>query len=566
MVKTNLLKNLIWLIPICLTIFGTIFLTDVSYVEPEITPKWHTFNLGSIVCYICITLAKSKAHLRIDVLLISVILFIGYILFLVLIARTYYNTTRVLNIISFLIFVITFKFISKEQRQVIDFIIITFCLLQACYGVSQYIGFTSSNSNYFAITGSFDNPAGFSASMIPGVVFCLSLRKKMSPFRLPLTISLLIIILSIFLSESRTGIICLSIVTYIYIQKEITNKKKYYLPFILALIILPLCIFWKKDSTSGRLFIWENTIEIIKEKPLLGNGAGAFMAKYMDKQSKYFLKHSDNDNVLLADNINHPLNEYLLFLTEFGLLGFLILLAPVYFLLLASKNRYTIYIISIAVFSCFSYPLRYPFIVLMISYCIANVTYPYWSVAAYFGKRLKIASVPIIAFFLYFIVKDIRFQYQWGTAAHRADYGITNTILERYSNLWNDGNRAPLFLYNYAMIMNRIGQYRISNHILVECSKELIDYDTKMAMADNYERIGDYKKAISCLISARYMCPNRFIPLYRLMIVHHNFGEHENATSYARMIIAKPIKIESNSVTQIRIAAQTYLESKTIIY
>lgn len=566
MISSSSLLNKIWTIPICLTIFGTLFLTDGSYVESTIIPKWIAFNLGSIACYIGFFLVNKRAYLKIDLLFICTLLFVGFILIFIRISPSLHHTTKTLNIISFLLFVITFKSISWKQQRFINIIIFSFCLLQACYGLTQYMGFTCSNSCYFTITGSYDNPAGFAASIIAGFVVGLSLSRKAKCYKLLLTFSLLIITLSIILSRSRTGIICLLVITYINLQKYLKKNIRYYLLLLLILLFFSLCFFWKMKSTSGRIFIWTNTMEIIKENPFFGNGPGTFTSKYMKKQSEYFFKHSDSKYILLADNINHPLNEFLLFATEFGLFGFIFLITFFCFMFSVGKNKYSIYIISMALFSCFSYPLHYPFVVLMISYSIANISYPQRSKKARFGKKTKIASMPIIGILLYFIANDIKFQYRWGISSQMATFGITNNILDNYSNLLNEWNGDPLFLYNYAAIMNRIGKYEISNNILKVCSKNLIDYDTEMTMADNFEKEGDYKNAIRCFNTARYMCPNRFVPLYRLMINYHNSGEQEKAISIAKKIITKPIKKNSNIVSQIQLAARIYLKNKTLTY
>ena len=202
----------------------------------------------------------------------------------------------------------------------------------------------------------------------------------------------------------------------------------------------------------------------------------------------------------------------------------------------------------------------------MLSYSIANISFSRWFKFFHIGNNLKIAFIPIIGFFLYCMGNDIKFQYRWGISAQMANYGITYNILARYADLWNNWNGDPLFLYNYAAILNRVGQYEASNIILIKCSRSLVDYDTEMTMADNYERSGEYQKAIDCFNTARHMCPNRFVPLYRLMIIYHNYGRQEEAKSIAKTIITKPIKIQSNTVSQIRMIAQNYLNNTMIIY
>ncbi len=65
---------------------------------------------------------------------------------------------------------------------------------------------------------------------------------------------------------------------------------------------------------------------MVKEKPLTDNGLGSFKAKYMPYQTNYFASNENNKFELLADNVKHPLNEFILVLVEFGFIGLTILL------------------------------------------------------------------------------------------------------------------------------------------------------------------------------------------------------------------------------------------------
>lgn len=56
------------------------------------------------------------------------------------------------------------------------------CFIQACYGLFQLVGWFPSNHSEFAITGSFDNPAGFAAVLSMGFpigLFLLAKTKKL---------------------------------------------------------------------------------------------------------------------------------------------------------------------------------------------------------------------------------------------------------------------------------------------------------------------------------------------------------------------------------------------------
>ena len=48
------------------------------------------------------------------------------------------------------------------------------------------------------------------------------------------------------------------------------------------------------------------------------------------------------------------------------------------------------------------------------------------------------------------------------------------------------------------------------------------------------------------------MCPCRFIPLYRMFEVYKEMGDEERYRSMAQVIIAKPVKVQSSIVRQIK--------------
>ncbi|MGQ7385900.1 O-antigen ligase family protein, partial [Streptococcus suis] len=56
----------------------------------------------------------------------------------------------------------------------------------------------------------------------------------------------------------------------------------------------------KKDSTNSRVFIWQNSAQLIKVKPLFGYGVGSFEKEY----SNFLITHSNpqNDHVNMAYN------------------------------------------------------------------------------------------------------------------------------------------------------------------------------------------------------------------------------------------------------------------------
>lgn len=136
-------------------------------------------------------------------------------------------------------------------------------------------------------------------------------------------------------------------------------------------------IYLKPASASGRVLIWKVSAGLCKENMIRGNGLGSFKADYMPEQAKYLSSfHAAESERMLAGNTNHSFNEYLLLLIEQGLIGialFLLLLVAVFRSNVSFDTPALLAIVSIAIFSCFSYPFKYAFVWFMTIYCLASL-------------------------------------------------------------------------------------------------------------------------------------------------------------------------------------------------
>lgn len=65
---------------------------------------------------------------------------------------------------------------------------------------------------------------------------------------------------------------------------------------------------------------------MIKDNPVTGYGSGGFLANYMNYQAEYFARDTDNKYAMLAGDVKHPFNEYILLVVNYGLIGFLLFL------------------------------------------------------------------------------------------------------------------------------------------------------------------------------------------------------------------------------------------------
>lgn len=263
----------------------------------------------------------------------------------------------------------------------------------------------------------------------------------------------------------------------------------------------------------------------------------------------------------MSDNVTSPFNEYLLLTIEYGVIGLLLLFTILFIIVKYSKQitTYHLCLLSIGIFACFSYPLRYPFIVVIIAYCLVNIGLK--DVFLLPIKALvKIVVVVLIMIVSISLIKDIQFEKQWGQLVQRANLGNYDKLSDDYRKLCSKWNGDPMFLYNYGAILNRVEQYEQSNSILFECAKYFNDYDVQMIIADNYYKLEEYDKAESHYHTAHNMIPNRFMPLYKLMLLYDAISNKTKSREFAYKILHKNVKILSATVSHIQNEARKIVD------
>ena len=301
---------------------------------------------------------------------------------------------------------------------------------------------------------------------------------------------------------------------------------------------------------------------MIAEKPLLGHGTGGFQREYMLYQADYFRNHPASSYAMLADIVKHPFNEFVLLVVEHGLLGALLVGLFVYLLIREyrkNKNQETFYAMlclsGIAVFACFSYPLGYPFVRLIVVFSAALIMQKeptVWQSPQRVTAVLKPVVLVVCVGLLALTCKMFYNEYYWNTIAQQSLAGETRRVLPEYARLYPWMNRNGLFLYNYAAELNYIGEWKKSNELMTECSKLYNDNDIQLILADNYQQMKQYAEAEKHLKMAYDMIPNRFIPLYRLAKLYQQQGKNGQACKLAEIITTKPEKVSSMDVISIK--------------
>lgn len=451
--------------------------------------------------------------------------------------------------------------IIRTDVVVFGYIIVLITLCQALYGIGQWFQWIPSIGHY-KIVGSFDNPAGFASCLcigFPFVALCLKLAKN-TLLKVLLFLLASIIILAVILSESRTGIMSIVAVVGIYYWHYIPLKRRTKTIVLAGVFFLLLggIYFLKKDSADGRLLIWKCSWEMIKDSPVYGHGINSFRTQYMDYQAHYFEQHPDSKYSMLADNVLCPFNEYLAVLLNFGFLGFFILLAFISFLLFCyykqpgdEKRAALLSLLSVGVFSIFSYPFTYPFawVIACFDIYILLKRVGCWVFAPIYRKSLCVISIIFCLGFSYRLYQRIEAEYRWNDIAY---LHATDESLSIYKSLMPVLGSNSYFLYNYAVVLLDVDSLDESLDKALQCRTYWADYDLELLLGDIYKRRKEYEISERYYKKTSYMCPCRFIPLYRMFEVYKEMGDKERYQSIAKLIIEKPVKVQSPIVRQIK--------------
>lgn len=99
------------------------------------------------------------------------------------------------------------------------------------------------------------------------------------------------------------------------------------------------------DGSVARILVWQASLEIIKQHPIIGVGTG-------DVEPELMKKYQDKNILLAMDETLNAHNQYLQTFIALGLIGFLVLLA--YFVLpgyMAFKQNHLLYLLFLSLFA-----------------------------------------------------------------------------------------------------------------------------------------------------------------------------------------------------------------------
>ena len=348
------------------------------------------------------------------------------------------------------------------------------------------------------------------------------------------------------------------IITLIYSTDNLLNKSP------LTVTQRAISTFDEEDpSINTRFLIWQSSLQMIKEKPLLGSGIGSFGMNYLDYQAKFLQNNPEYIKYWASAREAH--NEYLQMGAEIGLVGlgiFIVILFIFYKLVLNflkeekdSKKKLICWglILGITCFlihSLFTFPLHVPalgsafFIMIAITVVyIKNFNLPEGKLKKKEKRDLNEEKIKpnnskltllyiIIVLLIMLLIFDFIVIRPYLTEVYayqgkvNFDEGNFGEALPKYEYAAKFDPFNGRVLLNLGATYYNLGIYGEAKKMLIRSKKYYNDPNINRNLGLCYIKLNNYEKAESELKNALYLDPKlikAYIDLAYLYAIQKNY-------------------------------------------
>ncbi|MBR5612328.1 MAG: O-antigen ligase family protein [Bacteroidaceae bacterium] len=432
---------------------------------------------------------------------------------------------RWVDAVGLFVFYVFVRLSSHREIKVLVACVMVGGVLQCLYAGMQGTGLLPSLHNAFPMTGSFLNPAplaGYLAVLVCMLVACLFLGGRLQgKIRQLAWGSLLLFFLFVLLLNSRAALFATIVIMAVigYSRLKLKRKKLYAGILIVGLGLSLYGLYQVREvSANGRLFIWKNTCEMIKDHPLTGVGIDRFKAEFPAYQAQYHSQLTQEAEKYYDGNTFLVFNEYLRALAETGFLLPLLFLLPLgivwkYRNISVESRMAACGIGCLLVFGFFSYPFSI--------------------------LTLKVLMV----LFLGMIGRECRVVYSWnrfnciewavvGTTVACTAFSIygLKVVSELDANDWKDKEHVFWFRDNIAFV-RRHCQGALERGDTIQAVRILTDAIGRIPVAGFYQHraklyaeTGDFQKAEKDYLFLRHLAPTSWNVVLELARLYHQMN------------------------------------------
>ena len=419
-------------------------------------------------------------------------------------------------------------------------------VVQSGIALAQTTGRLASRHLYYDFTGSFPNPGPLGGWLCAATLAALLLALKAGKNGRRILCAGYAAAggctgIALWLTDSRAawvgfaaGIVCLLALSKF-------NRKR----TVVLLSVIAGCVGtgwlygYKKGSADGRLLIWRVSADLIARKPLVGNGLGTFPELYMPAQAAYFERHPDSRFAEVAEQVNHPFNEWIGTVCESGAIGggLMLLLIGAAF---AGRGDPTgkVLLAGLLLFGMFSYPSAFPVFGLLFAAVLTRCAEQHGTLSAE-----KPRPTPA--------------RCGWSTAVLLGGAVLLAGLCRSGASRRN----RYVLLQEVSRAMHR--ERATDPNVLSEIERSA----RRLPVAELYTDLGDrwldadsIERAKRCYRLAARMIPRRLRPYEGLWRACRRAGETDSALILARKIVSMPVKASNTTTIRIRRAAQKWID------
>lgn len=412
---------------------------------------------------------------------------------------------------------------------------------QVVVGLGQLLGVCSSGHHLYAVTGNFFNPAPYGAFIAVMFAVVVAVYKE----RPGHILGIAVIVMTVMLPATWSRAALMSFAVSLGIMYRAWVRNNYRQVGIFAVVFLVILYFLKRGSADSRMLMMLVSLRTWADNLWVGTGIGSYLQALGEGMATYFTCHPDSMFIPSVGIVDRPFNEPLRVAVEQGMAGLIpftiaILLTARRLWLAGSPLFYAL--VSLLVFSMFSYPFTIPAFSTMLSVIMAY--------AANLGKQyvfrpmmvFPFASVGISCAFIYFqLLPRMEAEKDYDRFSQIHD----EAFIKDYYELLPLLNDNPKFLFDFGTLLRDSGRYNDSNAMLRQGTSLSADPMFHIIMGRNYEDMLEYDKADSLYDHAFRMVPNRIYPLYRKMKLYEVMGDITRCKSMACQVQNFRVKVES---------------------
>ena len=517
-------------------IFGLLLLTVCPLLFPKIGEQQYSYVQG--LCFLSLAwvalvfqIWKHKQAMVVrsmDVAMgICLLALLLHIFWVKPVSLSVWRWVDAVGLFAFYIFV---RLSSHREIKVLVACVMVGGWLQCLYAGMQGAGLLPSLHNAFPMTGSFLNPAPLAGYL--AVLVCMLGAGLFLDNRLQGRIrklawgSLLLFFLFVLLLNSRAALFATIVIMAVvgYSRLKFKRKKLYAGILVVGLGVSLYGLYQVREvSANGRLFIWKNTCEMIKDHPLTGVGIDRFKAEFPAYQAQYHSQLTQEAEKYYDGNTFLVFNEYLRAVAETGFLLPLLFLLPLGLVWkyrnVSVESRMAVCGIGcLLVFGFFSYPFSI--------------------------LTLKVLMV----LFLGMIGREYRVVYSWnrfnciewavvGTTVACTAFSIygLKVVSELDANDWKDKEHVFWFRDNIAFV-RRHCQEALERGDTIQALRILDDAIGRIPVAGFYQQraklyaeTGDYQKAEKDYLFLRHLTPTSWNVVLELARLYHQMNRTREA-------------------------------------